>query len=104
MMPVGQAMICTSCSAAIPDEALFCSACGHAVSSVSQAPTGLASPSVAAAAARRSPSSSSRSAVWPPPTRSTGAGFTPGRFWRSGIGLSAFSAEAEWARSIAPMT
>ena len=31
--------------------------CGQAVSSVSQAPTGLASPSVAAAAARRSPSS-----------------------------------------------
>ena len=50
-------MICTSCSAAIPDQALFCSACGHAVISVSQAPTGLASPSAAAAALRRSPSS-----------------------------------------------
>jgi hypothetical protein len=50
-------MICASCSATIPDDALFCSACGHAVSSVSQAPTGLASPSVAAAALRRSPSS-----------------------------------------------
>jgi hypothetical protein len=50
-------MICTSCSAAIPDEALFCSACGQAVSSVSQAPTGLASPSAVAAALRRSPSS-----------------------------------------------
>ncbi len=50
-------MICASCSATIPDHALFCSACGHAVSSVSQAPTGLASPSVAAAALRRSPSS-----------------------------------------------
>ena len=50
-------MICTSCSAKIPEEALYCSACGQQVSSVSQAPTGLASPSVAAAAARRSPSS-----------------------------------------------
>ena len=50
-------MICASCSATIPDDALFCSACGNAVSSVSQAPTGLASPSAAAAALRRSPSS-----------------------------------------------
>jgi len=50
-------MICTSCSATIPDAALYCSACGQLVSSVSQAPTGLASPSAAAAAMRRSPSS-----------------------------------------------
>jgi hypothetical protein len=50
-------MICTSCSATLPDEALYCSACGQQVSSVSQAPTGLASPSAAAAAMRRSPSS-----------------------------------------------
>ncbi len=50
-------MICSSCSATLPNDALYCSACGQAVSSVSQAPTGLASPSDAAAAARRSPSS-----------------------------------------------
>src|ERR1700680_2955143 len=48
-------MICASCSATIADDARFCSACGHGVSSVSQAPTREASPSVAAAAARRSP-------------------------------------------------
>jgi hypothetical protein len=49
-------MICASCSATIMDDARFCSACGHVVSSVSQAPTREASPSVAAAAAaRRSP-------------------------------------------------
>jgi hypothetical protein len=70
-------MTCTSCSAAIPDEAFFCSACGHAVSSVSQAPTGLASPSLAAAAARRSPSSSPVGRL--ASSDSIGAGgFTPG--------------------------
>jgi hypothetical protein len=48
--------LCASCSATIAEDARFCSACGHVVSSVSQAPTREASPSVAAAAAaRRSP-------------------------------------------------
>jgi len=32
-------MTCSSCAATIVDDARFCSACGHAVSSVSQAPT-----------------------------------------------------------------
>ncbi len=50
-------MICAFCSASVPDDAFYCSACGQQVSSVSQAPTGLASPSVAQAALRRSPSS-----------------------------------------------
>src|ERR1700720_4365500 len=49
-------MICPSCSAVIVGDARFCSACGQQVSSVSQAPTGLASPLVAVAAARRGPS------------------------------------------------
>jgi hypothetical protein len=49
-------MICTSCSRAVGDDALFCSFCGHAFSSVSQAPTGLASPSEVASAARLNPS------------------------------------------------
>ena len=69
-------MICTSCSAAIPDQALFCSACGQSVSSVSQAPTGLASPSVARAAQR--PASSSKVGRLASSDSIDGSGFTPG--------------------------
>jgi serine/threonine-protein kinase len=50
-------MICASCSANVSDGAFYCSACGEQVSSASQAPTDLASPSFARAAQRRSPSS-----------------------------------------------
>ena len=51
-------MRCLSCAAPVPDDARFCSVCGEPVSSASQLPTGLASPSVEAAARRRgSPSS-----------------------------------------------
>ena len=40
---------CPSCSAAVPAGVRFCPQCGEAVSSVSQLPTGLATPSVARA-------------------------------------------------------
>jgi Protein kinase domain/zinc-ribbon domain len=48
---------CPKCGSSLPAAAQFCSACGKPVSSVSQLPTGLASPSVDAAARRRSPTS-----------------------------------------------
>ncbi len=48
---------CPSCSAAAPGGSRFCPSCGEPLSSVSQLPTGLATPSVARAAARRPPSS-----------------------------------------------
>ena len=41
----------------MPEGGRFCPSCGQAISSVSQLPTGIASPSVAAAAQRRSPAS-----------------------------------------------
>lgn len=50
-------MKCPSCSAEVPERARYCSVCGQAIGSVSQLPTGLASPSVADAARRRVPSS-----------------------------------------------
>jgi hypothetical protein len=46
-------MICASCAAALADDARYCPACGRPVSSVSQLPTGLASPSEVEAAQRR---------------------------------------------------
>src|SRR5512144_1891610 len=52
-------MRCPSCSAESPEGSRFCPACGEAVGAPSQLPTGLATPSVAAAARRRSPSSGS---------------------------------------------
>ncbi len=46
-------MKCPSCSAEISDSGPYCSACGRPVSSVSQLPTGLATPSEIEAARRR---------------------------------------------------
>lgn len=49
---------CAECAAELPGDARFCPSCGLPVSSVSQMPTGLATPSQAEAARRRTPSSS----------------------------------------------
>jgi serine/threonine-protein kinase len=68
---------CLRCSAAIPDSARFCPECGEAVSSVSQLPTNLASPSVAEAAQRRSPASSPVGRLASSDAIEAG-GFTPG--------------------------
>jgi len=46
-------MKCGSCSAPVRDDSRFCSSCGSPVSSVSQMPTGLATPSAVEAAQRR---------------------------------------------------
>ena len=70
-------MRCPSCSAELPEESRFCPACGEAVGAPSQMPTGLATPSVAAAARRRSPSSGSIGRL--ASSESLGAeGFAPG--------------------------
>jgi serine/threonine-protein kinase len=68
---------CPSCSAEIPDGSRFCPSCGEAISSVSQMPTNLASPSVAEAARRRSPSSSPIGRLASSDSIDAG-GFTPG--------------------------
>jgi len=52
------AVKCGSCAAEVSPEARFCPACGTAISSHSQMPTGLATPSEARAAVRRTPSAS----------------------------------------------
>ena len=49
---------CAGCSADVPEDARFCPACGAPVSSFSQMPTNLATPSEIAAARRRTPSPS----------------------------------------------
>lgn len=49
---------CVECSADVPGDSRFCPSCGAPVSSVSQMPTGLATPSAIAAAQRRTPSPS----------------------------------------------
>jgi eukaryotic-like serine/threonine-protein kinase len=67
---------CPACSAEVPDSARFCPACGGVLSSVSQLPTGLASPSVAQAA-RRPPSSSKVGRLAASDSLDAG-GFTPG--------------------------
>jgi eukaryotic-like serine/threonine-protein kinase len=67
---------CPSCSTDVPASARFCPACGEAVSSVSQMPTNLASPSVAEAA-RRPPSSSKVGRLASSDSIQAG-GFTPG--------------------------
>ncbi len=50
-------MRCPSCSAEVREDSRYCSACGQPISSISQMPTGLATPSAVKAAERRSPSS-----------------------------------------------
>ena len=50
-------MKCASCSAEVRGDSRFCSSCGSPVSSVSQMPTGLATPSAVEAAQRRAHSS-----------------------------------------------
>jgi Protein kinase domain len=67
---------CPSCSAEMPVAARFCSSCGEAVSSVSQLPTNVASPSMALKA-RRPPSSSRVGRLASSDSIQTG-GFTPG--------------------------
>ena len=70
---------CPSCSAEVPDGSRFCPSCGEAVllSSPSQLPTNLASPSVAEAARRRRPSSSVIGRLASSDSIDAG-GFTPG--------------------------
>jgi len=50
-------MKCSTCSAELREDVRFCSSCGSPVSSFSQMPTGLATPSSVEAARRRLPSS-----------------------------------------------
>jgi serine/threonine-protein kinase len=73
---------CPDCSAEIPDGSRFCPSCGEAVSlsSPSQLPTNLASPSVAEAAVRRGrvPSSSSVVGRLASSDSIDAGGFTPG--------------------------
>jgi len=70
---------CSNCSAEIPDGSRFCPSCGEAVSlsSPSQLPTNLPSPSVAEAARRRGPSSSVVGRLASSDSID-GGGFTPG--------------------------
>jgi hypothetical protein len=69
-------MRCPSCSAELPEASRFCPACGAPTGSLSQMPTGLATPSVAAAA-RRSPSDSPVGRIASSPSLD-GGGFSPG--------------------------
>ncbi len=68
---------CPKCGVTVVASARFCSACGEAVSSVSQLPTNMASPSVAEAARRRSPSSAPVGRLASSDSIASG-GFTPG--------------------------
>lgn len=67
---------CPACSFGAPDLARFCPSCGEPLGSISQAPTGLATPSAAAAAARR-PSPSAVGRLASSDSIDTG-GFAPG--------------------------
>jgi Protein kinase domain len=67
---------CPNCSSEVEESAAACGWCGQTMSSVSQLPTGLASPSVAAAAQRR-PASSVVGRLASSESIDTG-GFTPG--------------------------
>jgi len=67
---------CPSCSAEIAPAARFCSSCGETVSSVSQLPTNVASPSMAQRAQR--PASSSRVGRLASSDSIPAGGFTPG--------------------------
>jgi Protein kinase domain/zinc-ribbon domain len=68
--------VCPRCAAAIPDTSRFCPECGEAVSSISQLPTNMASPS-AVRAAQRLPSSSRLGRLASSDSIDAG-GFTPG--------------------------
>ena len=67
---------CGSCSADVPEGASFCQACGSPVSSVSQMPTGLATPSDLEAARRKAAVSSPVGRI--STASSPGEGFAPG--------------------------
>ena len=69
-------MRCPSCSAEVSVSARFCPSCGEAVSSVSQLPTNVASPSMAQRAQR--PPSSSRVGRLASSDSIPAGGFTPG--------------------------
>src|SRR6266498_2741972 len=56
-IPFSGLIRCPTCSTEAPETARFCPSCGEAISSFSQMPTGLATPSVAEAARRRAGSS-----------------------------------------------
>src|SRR6266545_6564112 len=70
-------MRCSSCSAELPEASRFCPACGAPAGSLSQLPTGLATPSVAEAALRRSASDSPVGRLGSSPSLD-GGGFAPG--------------------------
>jgi serine/threonine-protein kinase len=71
-------MNCAACSAALPEDARYCASCGEPVSSVSQMPTGLASPSLARAAAQRPAGSSGRIGRLASSDSIPASGFAPG--------------------------
>src|SRR5437870_7912497 len=70
-------MRCSSCSAELPEASRFCPACGAPVGSLSELPTGLATPSVAEAAIRRRASDSPAGRFASSPSLD-GGGFAPG--------------------------
>ncbi len=70
-------MRCSSCSAEVPEASRFCPACGAPVGSLSQLPTGLATPSIAEAALRRGASDSPVGRLASSPSLD-GGGFSPG--------------------------
>jgi hypothetical protein len=70
-------MRCPACSAEVPEGARYCPACAQPVGSVSQVPTGLATPSVAEAALRRGASDSPVGRLASSPSLD-GGGFAPG--------------------------
>src|SRR2546426_109111 len=70
-------MRCSSCSAVLPEASRFCPACGAPAGSMSQLPTGLATPSAAADALRRGASDSPVGRFASSPSLD-GGGFAPG--------------------------
>lgn len=68
---------CPSCSSEVPEASRFCPSCGEAISSLSQMPTGLATPSAAEPARRAPPSSSAIGRLASSDSIETG-GFAPG--------------------------
>jgi hypothetical protein len=70
-------MRCSSCSAVLPEASRFCPACGAPAGSLSELPTGLATPSVAEAALRRGASDSPVGRLASSPSLD-GGGFAPG--------------------------